>query len=100
MSSVYEKLLDTSHNPPSTNHQRQRLEKTLSSHENDQKQQQQQREGGKRGETKEPDYFDKTGNEDIFVRSEPDLAYSDTNFQPKNKNEPVEQRLSNIGKLA
>ncbi|CAG8582405.1 27482_t:CDS:1 [Gigaspora margarita] len=96
MSSAYEKLLNTSHNPPSTYHQHQRLGLVPKpkKEENARKQQE---------EEEHQDYFGDTGHEPTFTREDPDLTRVDENFKNiKNgqiKRESKNEKDSELGKL-
>lgn len=94
MSSAYEKLIDTSHNPPSTYHQSQRSG-TENGPELTEKQVQR-----KQKKEREPDYFEKTGNEQIFTRSDQGLSNSDISFKTKSTNISRKEKVSEMGKLS
>ncbi|CAI2161778.1 19392_t:CDS:2 [Funneliformis geosporum] len=77
MGSVYEKVVDTSHNPPSTANQRQH----------------------RQSEANEPDYFEKTGLEPIFTKVDSELAHSDEEFRTKSSQLSNVEKTSEAGKL-
>ncbi|CAG8563630.1 23544_t:CDS:1 [Cetraspora pellucida] len=95
MSSVYEKLLDTSHNPPSTYHQRQRL--GLES-----KPKKEERIKKQREEEELPNHFEESGHEPTFTREDPDLTHFGENFKTQSgqiKRESRNEKDSELGKL-
>ncbi|CAG8459409.1 7610_t:CDS:1, partial [Funneliformis caledonium] len=91
MGSVYEKLVDTSHNPPSTVHQRQRLDPSIKEKERIERQSEEAK--------NEPDYFEKTRIEPIFTKVDSELAHSDEEFRTKSSQLSKEEKSSEAGKL-
>ncbi len=94
MGSIYEKLVDTSHSPPSTTHQRQRLDPSIKENENKKTKRQMEE------AAREPDYFEKAGLEPKFTKVDPELAHSDEEFRTKNSQLSNVEKTSQASKLS